>query len=227
MLSRIVIVCLLAFILAACGADEAPSPQAADETSAADQQRPAAAQAESEEEAPMSEFLADSLHPIEPAAPGRFRLEVAGEVHEGELGSCGWFMRVDDGDNQDRFSATANWRAEDGRSMALDMWRFVMHDDFFWNASHGHESDRVQLRLRDGGGSLINVQDTAVSQMSGIRTQPGANPRWRWGSGEMPAVRVSTSGPQATAVGELHGEANEHGSPLTGPFELAVHCAED
>ncbi len=173
----------------------------------------------------MSGFLADSLHPIAPVNPGRFRLKVAGEIHEGELSSCGWSMRTEEGANQDRFSATARWRAEDGRSMQLDMWRFVMHDEFFWNASHGHESDRVQLRLRDDGGSLVDVQDTTVSQMSGIRTHPGTSPRWRWGSGEMPAVRVSADGLQATAAGELHGQDNERGSPLTGPFSLALRCA--
>ena len=174
----------------------------------------------------MSEFLADSLHPIEPAAPGTFRLEIAGKVHEGQLGSCGWVMRTAEGQNQDRFSATANWHTDDGRNMQLEMWRFVMHDDFFWNLSHGHESERVQLRLRDDGGSLVDVQDTAVSQMSGIRARPGASPRWRWGTGEMPAVRVSADGLQATAIGELQGQEHEHGSPLTGRFSLAVHCAE-
>ena len=84
----------------------------------------------------MSKFFADNLHPIEPATPGRFRLEVAGEVHKGDLGSCGWSMRTAEGQNQDRFSATANWRTEDGRNMQLEMWRFVMHDDFFWNGTN-------------------------------------------------------------------------------------------
>ena len=87
-------------------------------------------------------------------------------------------------------------------------------------SNHGHESERVQVRLRDDGGSLVNVQDTAVSQMSGLRARPGADPRWRWGSGEMPGL-------QATAVGELQGQDNERGSPLTGSFSLALRCAED
>ncbi len=220
MLSRVIIVCLLAFILAACGADETPPPQAADEANAAEQQSPAAAQAEPEEEPPMSEFLADSLHPIEPAAPGRFRLEVTGEVHEGELSSCGWSMRTDEGANQDRFAAAADWLAEDGRRLSLEMWRFVSHDDFFWNANHGHESERVRLLLRTGG-------DDPVSMMVGIRPRPGADPIWRWGAGDMPAVHVSAEGPQATVVGELDGPDTDGGSPLTGPFELAVHCEED
>ena len=94
-------------------------------------------------------------------------------------------------------------------------------------SNHGHESERVQVRLRDDGGSLVNVQDTAVSQMSGLRARPGADPRWRWGSGEMPAVRVAADGLQATAVGELQGQDNERGSPLTGSFSLALRCAED
>ena len=222
---RMMLILLISLAIGACGTDNDDRPSTAN----ADTERTKTTTVESDtdEEPAMSEFLAESLHSIETAAPGTFRLEVAGEVHEGELGSCGWSMRTAEGQNQDRFSATANWRTDDGRNMQLEMWRFVMHDDFFWNASHGHESDRVQLRLRDDGGSLVNVQDTAVSQMSGIRTRPGASPRWRWGSGDMPAVRVSADGLQATAVGELHGEDNERGSPLTGPFSLALSCAAE
>lgn len=225
MLTRIALSCLLAVMLAGCSSEDAPQRPAADELASTERTAVSSEQTVSEEEVPMSEFLADSLHPIEPAAPGRFRLEVAGEVHEGELGSCGWSLRTAEGQNQDRFAAAANWRSGDGRSMQLEIWRIVMHDEFFWNSSHGHESERVQLRLRDDGGSLASVQDTAVSEMRVIRARPDSSPTWRWGAGDIPAVRVVADGPQATAVGELHGQDNEYGSPLTGPFSLAVRCA--
>ncbi|TVQ37356.1 MAG: hypothetical protein EA370_06990 [Wenzhouxiangella sp.] len=177
---------------------------------------------DTDEEPTPSEFLADSLHPIDPAAPGRFRMEVAGEVHEGELSSCGWSIRVAEGHNQDRFAASANWRTDDGRSLQLEMWRFVMHDDFFWNLNHGHESDRVRLRLRTGG-------DPIDSLLLGLRAWPGADIRWRWGTGEMPAVHVVAEGPQATVVGELQGTDRDGASnaTITGAFSLAVHCAEN
>jgi hypothetical protein len=220
MVSRIFLVCCSCALLAACGADETSQPHATNETNASQQQTQAAAQAEREEEAPMSEFLADSLHPIEPARPGRFRLEVAGEVHEGDLSGCGWSMRTEEGANQDRFSAGAGWRADGERRLTLEMWRVVMHDDFFWNANHGHEIDRVALRMRISGG------EPTTSWMLAVRTRPGADPTWRWGSGETPAVRVAPDGMQATVVGELDGPDTDGGTPLTGPFELAVHCAE-
>jgi len=220
---RLMLMLLIGFAMAACGTDN--NDRSSTLNAGTEQTQAATVESDTDEEPALSEFLADSLHPIEPTTPGRFRLEVAGEVHKGELGSCGWSMRTAEGQNQDRFSATANWRTDDGRNMQLEMWRFVMHDDFFWNLSHGHESERVQLRLRDDGGSLVDVQDTAVSQMSGIRARPGASPRWRWGTGEMPAVRVSADGLQATAIGELQGQEHEHGSPPTGPFSLALHCA--
>jgi len=208
----------LCVALSACGADETPQDQQATDARSGDQQQArAAAETEPGGETPMSEFLADSLHPIEPAAPGRFRLEVAGEVHVGELSSCGWSMRTDEGANQDRFGAAADWLAEDGRRLSMEMWRFVMHDDFFWNANHGHESERVRLTIRAGG-------DNPVSMMVGLRPRPGANPVWRWGAGNMPAVRVSAEGPQATVVGELEGRSTDGVSPPIGPFELAIHC---
>lgn len=219
MTSRVLLAMFLCALLAACGADEALQNLATTDAGSGDrQQAQAAAQPEQAVEAPMSEFLADSLHAIEQAEPGRFRLEVAGEVHEGELSSCGWSMRTDEGANQDRFAAAADWRADDGRAFSLEMWRFVSHDDFHWNASHGHESERLRLLIRTGG-------DDPVSMMVGIRPRPGANAIWRWGAGDMPAVRVSADGPQATVVGELDGPDTDGGSPLTGPFVLAVHCA--
>ena len=204
--------------LSACSGDSTPQDQTTIDADSGDpQQTRAAAPAEPEEEAPMSTFLADALHPIAPARPGRFRLAVAGQVHEGDLSSCGWSMRTEDGANQDRFAAAADWRAEDGQALSLEMWRFVSHDEFFWNASHGHESERVRVLIRTGG-------DDPVSMMVGIRPRPGASPIWRWGAGDMPAVRVSADGPQATVVGELDGRDTESGSPLIGPFELAIHC---
>jgi hypothetical protein len=68
-------------VLAACGADEGPQDQTATGAASGDQQQvQAAAQAGPEEEAPMSDFLAATLHSIEPAEPGQFRLEVAGST---------------------------------------------------------------------------------------------------------------------------------------------------
>lgn len=215
---RMMLILLISLAIGACGTDNDDRPSTAN----ADTERTKTTTVESDtdEEPAMSEFLADSLHPIELATPGRFRLEVAGEVHEGQLGSCGWIMRTAEGQNQDRFSATADWRADDGRRLSLELWRVVMHDDFFWNANHGHEIDRVRLRKRTGG-------DNPVSLMVSVRPRPGDSPRWRWGSGDMPAVRVSADGPRATVVGELQGQETDQGRPLTGPFSLSVHCAAD
>lgn len=216
---RLLIASFLCTVLAACGADEGPQNQTVTGAASSDQQQvQAAAQAEPEEEAPMSDFLSVALHSIELAEPGQFRLEVAGEVHEGELSSCGWSLRTDEGANQDRFAAAADWQVADGRRLSLEMWRFVSHDDFHWNGNHGHESERVRLLIRTGG-------NEPVSMMVGIRPRPGANPIWRWGAGNMPAVHVSAEGPQATVIGELDGPATDGGTPLTGPFKLAVHCA--
>jgi hypothetical protein len=226
MLARSVLLLMLISMISACGPDDGPSGPETGKPIESGQPTPATEQAVSEA-SPSSEFLADSLHPIEMADPGRFRLEVADEIHEGDLGSCGWSLRTAEGHNQDRFAAAANWRSDDGRTMQLDLWRFVMHDEFFWNASHGHESERVQVRLRNDGGSVVDVQDSAVSEMRMTRTKPGASPRWRWGAGEPPAIRVSADGLQATAAGELHGSESDHGSPLIGSFTLAVHCAGD
>ncbi len=217
---RLFAICCFCTALLGCGADEPAPPQAASEGNADEPQTQAAAPSEPQEEAPMSEFLAESRHPIEPAPPGRFRLAVAGESLEGELSSCGWSMRTDQGQNQDRFAAAADWISDDGRRFSLEMWRFVSQDDFHWNANHGHESERVRLLIRSGG-------DDPVSMMIGIRPRPGANPIWRWGAGDMPAVRVSAEGPQATVVGELAGPDTDGGSPLTSPFELAIRCASD
>lgn len=225
-MKRTLLIILIGCSLGACGSDEPVKSEAAD--TPPEPLTAAATENSQEAEANLSVFLSDSLHPFEPATPGRFRLEVAGEVHEGQMqGRCGWLMKTSEGQNQDRFQAGANWRADDGRSMSLEIWRFVMHDEFFWNRSHGHESERVQVRLREDGGSLVNVQDTAVSEMRATRASPGDDPAWRWGSGEMPSIRVAADGRQATVSGELGGTDNEYGSPLTGPFTLAVHCAAE
>ena len=181
------------------------------------------------EEAPaLADFLSPELHDIDLVEPGTYRFEVAGEVHSGEItGSCAWSMRTEEGEDQDRFQFSSEWQAEDGRSISLALRRYVMHDDFFWNAYHGHEADSVEVRLRDDGGHLGSFDNTASSSMRVRRAKPGRDPIMVRGSGEMPAVRIAADAQQVTAMGELEGPESDFGMPLTGPFTLAVHCAED
>lgn len=229
---RLVLTGLVSLLLMACAESDVPPEASTPSTSEAppaqtQEDEPQAADAE------PSAFLADGLHDMQMPPAGTFRLEVAGEVFEGQVEeSCGWMMRSADGANQDRFSAYSwHWRTEDGRRMAVEMRRFVMYDDFFWNLSHGHEVDQVTLQLRAvEGGSLAQIEETAWSRMHLLRVSAGADPMARMGGGDLPAIRVSDDGRQATASGELqapdYGEPEQFGDPLTGPFTLAVHCPE-
>ena len=180
-----------------------------------------------------SAFFSDELDDLPMPDPGRFRLEVGGEVFEGPLSAgCKWMSSDDEGSKQDRLSfSSARWTTEDGRAIEISATRFVSMDDFSWNLSHGHERDRIQLRLRaDGNQSrLTDLGDTASSELNIMRPRPGADVVARTGKGTLPVIKVAADRSRATAVGELTADGNRDaalGTPLTGAFSLAVRCPE-
>lgn len=217
-------------LISACGTDRtesddgsaAPSP----ETETAD--TASAKASESGDEAPvLSEFQTRDLHEAAPVAPGMFRLEIAGEVHENALDHC-W---ISEGDIEYRFESGANWESADGRQFDLKLRRLVRPDPDQWRLL-GYEIEHVWLRLHDGSGHLERRDRFAASGLQAYRDQPGSNPGWHPGTGEMPVVRISPhkeSEPfQVTAAGELHVPedlgSDEYGTPLTGSFILSMHC---
>ncbi len=216
--------------IAACGADQTESDEGSVESSPGTDA--VAAQAEPPQETPdeepvLSEFLTTALHEAEPTAPGMFRLEVSGEVHEGEFDHC-W---ITEGDVEDRFEAGADWESPDGRHFDLKVRRLLRPDEDQWRIL-GYEFDQVSLRLHDGSGHFELRDQYAASGLQVHRDEPGSDPGWAQGSGELPVVRISADGGpddfQVTAAGDLQGAedygSDEYGTPLTGPFTLTMQC---
>ncbi len=229
------ILILVTLFLSACGGDAGESGAVAAESSPRDGvagEMMAAAQDPAPEavvdEPALSDFLTEELHDVEPAGSGTFRIDVAGEVHEGELETC-WAR---EGNPEDRFEARALWQSEDGRAFHLQLRRLLRNDEFFWGRSQGDEFDQVSLRLHDGSGHFELQDQYAASGLQVWRDEPGANPIRGQGSGELPVLRVARDGEtgdlRVTALGELevgeeYGSTN-YGTPLTGPFTLAMRC---
>ncbi len=219
---------LFASFLVGCGTDDVdapegvPSPPAPHET--ASETAPPAA----EDDPSLSEFFSAELHEVDVPSPGQLRLEVAGEVHEVELGVC-W---TSDGDVEERHESETTWETDDGRHFHLVTRRLVRSDEFFWGRPQGYEVDQVLIRAHDGDGHFELQDRYGASGLQVWRDGPGDAPVLGQGTGDLPALRiVQDDGAESfrvSAVGELGElddyEPNEYGSPVTGPFTLAMHC---
>jgi len=186
--------------------------------------------------APFQAPLHDlELHDLELPDPGFLAIDLAGtrylvEVESGVI--CGVTSRPTPDFPVARFNAQARWIAGDGRAMFIDVNRSISGVAMTWTSfGAGHESDRVQLFVReDGDLGQVNVRQASGTGASGlwlVRVRPGDDDvQVRSGDGDLPAIRVAEDGLRATVVGVL--EADPDAEPDLGAYEgevtVSVHC---
>jgi len=177
-----------------------------------------------------------------PDEPGRFWIEVDGAEFEGEVpaGFCGATLSgvtEPTAGAQDRFSAMASWRSDDGAVWRFELIRVITLDADAWRFG-GHESDNVTLFYREDG-DLDRVGGTDFDLEAGLfwvvatayRRQPGDETiRRNDGPGPFPSelwpiVRVAEDGLRATAQGVLRPPVSVPADGPELPFRFAVRCA--
>ena len=185
----------------------------------------------------------EPLHGVPvPEEPGRFWIEIDGTVHEGEVqdGFCAATLSGVDEPTpgaQDRFSARASWRGDDGAAWRFEVIRSISLDALAWGMA-GHERDLVTLFYREDG-DLERVGRTDFDEGAGLfwvvasawRANPGDETiRRNDGPGPFPSeawpiVRVSEDGLRATAEGVARPSVSVPADGPELPFRFAVHCA--
>ena len=186
----------------------------------------------------------EPLHELPvPEQPGRFWLEIDGTVHEGEIesGFCGATLSGVTEPTpaaQDRFSAAASWRDDDGAAWRFELRRVISLDANSWRARF-HEMDNVALHYRSDG-NLNRVGRTDFDLDAGLFWVNAAARRGRPGdqtighsrgpdpfpNDQFPIIRVSQDGLHATAEGTLKPPLSEGVEEPRLPFRLAIHCEQ-
>ena len=224
---------LASLSLLGCGNDESAANRSASSPSSPAQASTSAAEAIDWSSYPLVLF-SEPLHDIPMPEPGKARVEIFGQVLEGQLMSdCSAPTQVPEQVHDwtdHRFQIDFQVHME-GRYANVGLLRRVIPEHYDPKPVGPSEMENVNIRTHARGGQSLDVrnhslQRNRVDQPPRVSVSPAQRPEPPASIDEVPGLRVHPDGRRATFVGLL-GRSDEFDNSEFDDWEevrIAVHC---